>query len=68
MDDSLKIVIPGDIIPISNNNENTTIILGPGLRQDVDQIVAMKSGILQNNGNRWWIESNQKRVNIYIYI
>lgn len=65
MDGSLKVVIPGDIIPIQTDNENATIILGPGLRQDVDNIVAMKAGILQNNGNRWWIESNQKRVNIY---
>ncbi|CAO3647986.1 unnamed protein product [Cunninghamella echinulata] len=44
MDNSLKVVIPGDIIPISNNNENTTIILGPGLRQDVDHIYIASSG------------------------
>lgn len=61
----LKVVIPGDVIPIDQNedhDENSTIILGPGLRQDGDQIVANKAGILRNNGNRWWIESNQKRV------
>ncbi|SAM03289.1 hypothetical protein [Absidia glauca] len=60
----LKVVIPGDVIPIDQNedhDESSPIILGPGLRQDGDQIVANKAGILRNNGNRWWIESNQKR-------
>ena len=56
-----RIVLPGDIIDVE---EESTIVLGPGLRQEGDQIVAMKAGILQHLevGNRYWIDSNQKRV------
>lgn len=56
-----RIVLPGDVIDV---DEESTIVLGPGLRQEGDQIVAMKAGILQHLpvGNRYWIESNQKRV------
>lgn len=59
-----RIVLPGDVIDV---DEASTIVLGPGLRQEGDQIVAMKAGILQHLevGNRYWIESNQKRVRIY---
>ncbi|KAL9559667.1 hypothetical protein PS6_000667 [Mucor atramentarius] len=55
-----RIVLPGDVIDV---DEESTIVLGPGLRQEGDQIVAMKAGILQHLpvGNRYWIESNQKR-------
>ncbi|ORX50484.1 hypothetical protein DM01DRAFT_1337664 [Hesseltinella vesiculosa] len=63
MDESteLKVVLPGDIIPMEELNSESTLILGPGLRQEGDQIVAMKAGILMNAGDRWWIESSQKR-------
>jgi exosome complex component RRP40 len=57
-----RIVLPGDVIDV---NSESTIVLGPGLRQEGDDVVATKAGILHNLevGNRYWIESNQKRVN-----
>lgn len=57
-----RIVLPGDVIDV---NTESTIVLGPGLRQEGDDVVATKAGILHHLevGNRWWIESNQKRVN-----
>lgn len=60
-----RVVLPGDIIhETSAHPENTKLILGPGTRQDGEQIVAAKAGILNGSetGNKWWIESNQKRV------
>jgi exosome complex component RRP40 len=56
-----RVVLPGDIIDV---NKEATIVLGPGLRQEGDDVVATKAGILQHleTGNRWWIDSNQKRV------
>ncbi|KAI8884552.1 hypothetical protein K501DRAFT_217420 [Backusella circina FSU 941] len=55
-----RVVLPGDIIDV---NKEETIVLGPGLRQEGDDVVATKAGILQHleTGNRWWIDSNQKR-------
>lgn len=56
-----RIVLPGDVIHVDTES---TIVLGPGLRQEGDDVVATKAGILRHLevGNRWWIESNQKRV------
>ncbi|KAI9025327.1 hypothetical protein CLU79DRAFT_745066 [Phycomyces nitens] len=60
-----QVVLPGDIIPISTDpaSSQDSIILGPGLRQEGENIVAVKAGLLRHLevGNRWWIESNQKR-------
>lgn len=56
-----RIVLPGDVIKVSSES---TIVLGPGLRQEGDDVVATKAGLLHHLevGNRYWIESNQKRV------
>jgi exosome complex component RRP40 len=56
-----RIVLPGDVIEV---NSESTIVLGPGLRQEGDDVVATKAGILYHLevGNRYWVESNQKRV------
>ncbi|KAI7869445.1 hypothetical protein BDF14DRAFT_1782127 [Spinellus fusiger] len=60
-----QVVLPGDIIPVSTHTSTSddTLVLGPGLRQEGDTIVAIKAGLLRHleAGNRWWIESNQKR-------
>ncbi|OBZ83974.1 putative exosome complex component rrp40 [Choanephora cucurbitarum] len=55
-----RVVLPGDVIDV---NTESTIVLGPGLRQESDQVVATKAGFLRHLevGNRYWIESNQKR-------
>ncbi|KAF7726436.1 exosome non-catalytic core subunit rrp40 [Apophysomyces ossiformis] len=59
----LRVVLPGDVIPVNND----PLILGPGLRQDGENVVATKAGLLRHMeaGNRWWIESNQRRVEHY---
>ncbi|GJJ78165.1 exosome complex component RRP40 [Entomortierella parvispora] len=68
--DSLQIVLPGDLLPATESsfNEDSAsapiIKLGPGLQplQD-DTISAVKAGVLKHAevGNRWWVESNQRR-------
>ncbi|CEG70906.1 hypothetical protein RMATCC62417_06723 [Rhizopus microsporus] len=60
MDVDLRIVLPGDLIPVDTESK---VVLGPGLRQEGEDVVATKAGILRHieSGNRWWIESNQKR-------
>lgn len=69
--DSLQIVLPGDLLPatessLHQDSASAPIIkLGPGLQplQD-DTIAAVKAGVLKHAevGNRWWVESNQRRV------
>lgn len=61
MDVDQRVVLPGDVIDV---NTESTVILGPGLRQEGEDVVATKAGILRHleAGNRWWVESNQKRV------
>lgn len=63
MDVDLRIVLPGDLIPVDTESK---VVLGPGLRQEGEDVVATKAGILRHieSGNRWWIESNQKRVRL----
>ncbi|KAF9182974.1 Exosome component 3 [Haplosporangium sp. Z 11] len=66
-----RIVLPGDELPPTETGlvEDTatpapTIKLGPGLQpMDDDTIAAVKAGVLKhaNVGNRWWVESNQRR-------
>ncbi|KAF9281055.1 Exosome component 3 [Linnemannia elongata] len=64
----LLIVLPGDQLPESGLMEDSSaahrLTLGPGLApMDDDSITAVKAGILKHNavGNRWWVESNQRR-------
>lgn len=64
---TLRVVLPGDVISEATESaieHGGTIVLGPGLRQEGESIVATKAGILKHltSGNRWWIESNQKRA------
>ncbi|KAG2237658.1 hypothetical protein INT48_004561 [Thamnidium elegans] len=55
-----RIVLPGDVIDVDTDS---TVVLGPGLRQEGEDVVATKAGVLRHleTGNKWWIESNQKR-------
>ena len=66
--DDLQVVMPGDLIPVdSDHSSDHTLVLGPGLRQEGDQIVAIKAGMLKHATDRWWIESNQKRVSCFFW-
>ena len=61
-----RVVIPGDIIKEATE---TNIILGPGLRQEGEHIVATKAGLLKHiSPGKWWIESNQKRVISFLFL
>jgi exosome complex component RRP40 len=73
MASDLKVVLPGDFIPASNEHESSDmdvdgeapiVRLGPGLTQVQEDIVSMKAGVLKHHemGNKWWLESNQRRV------
>jgi exosome complex component RRP40 len=73
MASELKVVLPGDLIPVNEVNESADmdvdgeapiVRLGPGLTQVQEDIVSMKSGVLKHQeiGNKWWLESNQRRV------
>ncbi|RUS17964.1 hypothetical protein BC937DRAFT_89304 [Endogone sp. FLAS-F59071] len=55
------VVLPGDPVPASS--ADAKVILGPGLTQEKDVIIAMKAGVLMHEEtyNRWWVESNQRR-------
>lgn len=74
MPSELKVVLPGDLISAENDNsqmevddEAPVVRLGPGLTQVQEDIVSMKAGVLkhQETGNKWWLESNQRRVSCY---
>lgn len=65
-----QIVFPGFSVEahIANNPEakDKKIIIGPGIRKDVDDVRAIKCGLLRNrvanNCIVYWIDSHQKRV------
>ncbi|KAH8551793.1 hypothetical protein BGW37DRAFT_313330 [Umbelopsis sp. PMI_123] len=72
MASELKVVLPGDLIPAVDENDTSQmdvdeeapiVRLGPGLTQVQEDIVSMKAGVLkhQETGNKWWLESNQRR-------
>ncbi|KAI9093119.1 hypothetical protein DFS34DRAFT_273880 [Phlyctochytrium arcticum] len=60
------LVIPGDHIPlpIETSTANGAPIkyrVGPGLHQEQGKLVAVKAGVLQESGNKRWVEVSQKR-------
>jgi exosome complex component RRP40 len=63
-----QVVLPGDIVAqkVKNKqdvNKKIKLKLGPGLRNDKDNIVAYKCGVLREKESTvFWIDSNQKRV------
>ncbi|XP_050403694.1 exosome complex component RRP40 [Patella vulgata] len=58
-----SLFLPGDLIQNLKESEATKkILLGPGLRQENDLILASKPGILRfREPNVYWIDSPQKR-------
>lgn len=56
------IVVPGDIVDgIVGQDEKSNIVLGPGLRRYVDQIIVCKSGILKKANCTYFVDCHQKR-------
>lgn len=62
----ITVVLPGDKVTKyiqSFSSDKSKIILGPGLKREGDDIVAIKCGILcTKNDNMIWIDTHQKRV------
>lgn len=56
------VVVPGDVIQVPNENDKEKLILGPGLRRHVDQILVTTSGVLRKKvSNVYWVDSHRKR-------
>ncbi|KAI8509113.1 Exosome component 3 [Branchiostoma belcheri] len=58
-----KVVIPGDVLSEFRASEKTSkVALGPGLRQDGEEVLVTKSGILRHKEpNLYWIDCHQRR-------
>ena len=61
------VVLPGDEMEIHIDSENaddkSSIVIGPGLRQNLDSVVATKPGVLRfREPAVYWIDCHQKRV------
>lgn len=58
------VVIPGDVIPgLETTKSSNKIVLGPGLRRELDSIVATKCGFLRRREpNIYWVDNHQKKV------
>lgn len=63
-----KVVLPGETLSDFKESEKTyKVILGPGLRQEADDIIVSKPGIVRfKEPNVYWVDSNQKRVRVFI--
>ena len=59
-----KVVVPGEVLSdILGSDSSLKIVLGPGIRQDVDSVIVSKPGVLKfKEPNIYWIDSFQKRV------
>lgn len=57
------VVLPGDYSDeITAIGEKGKVILGPGLRKELDKVYMTKAGVLRKrNPNTYWIDSHQKR-------
>ncbi|CAG9786952.1 unnamed protein product [Diatraea saccharalis] len=57
------VVLPGDYCEdIVNAGEKSKVILGPGLRKEIDKVYITKSGVLRKRApNTYWVDSYQKR-------
>jgi len=61
------VVLAGDKIHFSDENadDKSSIILGPGLRQNLDVVTATKPGVLRYREPAvYWVDCHQKRVRI----
>ena len=64
VDHAGEVFLPGDVLNSLRESEKTSkVVLGPGLRQDSEEIVVSKPGILRyKEPNIYWIDCHQKRV------
>ncbi|CAH0398172.1 unnamed protein product [Chilo suppressalis] len=57
------VVMPGDYCEgIVTAGEKSKVILGPGLRKEIDKVYVTKAGVLKKRAlNTYWVDSYQKR-------
>lgn len=58
------VVLPGDevILTLAESTKKSRILLGPGLRQHDQKVIACKAGMLkQKSTNTFWVDAAQKR-------
>lgn len=58
-----EVVLPGDFCEeITAVGEKGKVILGPGLRKDIDKVFMTKAGTLRKrHPNTYWVDNHQKR-------
>lgn len=58
------VVLPGDPVTCFGDvSADTKVLLGPGLRQELNRIIAVKPGILRRGkSSTYWVDSHEKRV------
>jgi exosome complex component RRP40 len=55
-------VVPGDVMHVSDVSDKRKVILGPGLRRHLDQVLISTSGVLRTKApNVYWVDSYRKR-------
>lgn len=64
VDSAGHVFIPGDVLKnLKESEKNSKVVLGPGLRQESEEIVVSKPGILRfKEPNIYWVDCHQKRV------
>lgn len=64
VDSAGHVFIPGDVLKnLKESEKNSKVFLGPGLRQESEEIVVSKPGILRfKEPNIYWVDCHQKRV------
>ncbi|XP_033103558.1 exosome complex component RRP40-like [Anneissia japonica] len=59
-----RIVIPGDVVVLKEKGDDSKKIrLGPGLRQESDEVIVCKCGIIRHKKEpeMYWVDCHQKR-------
>jgi len=58
------VVLPGDEIAVADSpDDKSSIVIGPGLRQNLETVVATKPGVLRfREPAVYWVDCHQKRV------
>lgn len=71
-----EVLLPGDefsfdtddTISLTEHVRPEKVVCGPGLRRSGDRLLVCKSGVLRHKQpNMFWIDSQQKRVRLYIH-
>ncbi|XP_069684188.1 exosome complex component RRP40 [Periplaneta americana] len=56
------VVLPGDLLTITNSDNRRKAILGPGLRLNLDQVLITTCGVLRKKDpNIYWVDCYRKR-------